>query len=84
MRSKLKRAVLVVLAAWDGMPMPEKPLVSAVQAHARPERPTDGDVAEAIKDCEAAGYIQGATDDFSQERTWTLTDKGIHQARKLR
>lgn len=84
MKAKLKRAVLIVLAAWDGMPMPEKSLVSAAQSNVRPASPTEGDVGEAIRDCEAEGYIQGATDDFSQERTWTLTDKGVHQARKVR
>ena len=84
MRAKLKRAVLVVLAAWDGLPMAEGSLVSAAQSHARPAAPTAGDVAEAIRDCEAEGYIQGATDDFSQERSWTLTEKGVHQARKVR
>ena len=83
LRTRLKRGVLLVLHAWDGMPMVEDALVSAVQSHARPERPTEADVREAIRDCEAAGLILGVTDDFLGERSWTLTGKGRHQARQL-
>lgn len=84
MKAKLKRGILLVLHAWDGMPMPEWSLVSAVQANARPDRPTEGDVSDALKDCEAEGYVSGLTDGFSRERSWTLTQKGEHQARQLR
>lgn len=84
MRTQLKRGVLLVLAAWDGMPMPEGSVISAVQAHARPEKPTDADVTEALKDCESEGYISGVTDDFEKSRTWSLTEKGKHKARQLR
>jgi len=84
MRAKLKRGVLLVLQAWDGLPMVEASLLQAVRLHARPAEPTDGDLVEALKDCEAEGYVQGATDAFTQERSWTLTEKGIHKARQLR
>jgi len=76
--------VVLVLHAWDGMPMPEEALVSAVQAHARPQAPTESDVLEALRDCEAAGLVTGVTDDFSGERSWSLTTKGEHQARQMR
>lgn len=84
MKAKLKRGILLVLSAWAGLPMPEGSLVSAVQSHARMERPTEGDVLDALKDCEAEGYVSGATDEFSGERSWTLTDKGVHKARQVR
>lgn len=84
MRTKLKRGILLVLLSWDGMPIVESSLVSAVQAHARPSAPTGADVSEALQDVESEGFVTGVTDSFSQERSWTLTEKGIHQARKLR
>lgn len=73
-----------MLHAWDGMPMDEASLCTAVRAHAKPDRPTDSDVAEALKECEMEGYVMGVTDGFSKERSWSLTQKGEHQARQLR
>jgi len=84
LRTVCKRGVVLVLHAWDGLPMPEGALVSAVQAHARPLTPTESDVLEAVKDCEATGLVVGVTDEFTRERTWSLTAKGEHQARQLR
>jgi hypothetical protein len=84
MKAKLKRSILIVLLACDGQPMPEAALVEAVRLNVRPSEPVEDDVVDALKDCRAEGYVQGVTDEFSQEHTWTLTDKGIHQARKLR
>lgn len=84
MRPRLKRAVLLVLLACDCEPMPEEAMISAVGLSVRPSEPTDGDIAEAVRDCEAEGYITGATDDFTREKTWTLTLKGTHKARQLR
>ncbi len=84
MKAKLKRGILLVLLSWDGMPMDEASLVSAVQAHARPGQPTLADVSEALKDVEAGGYVAGVTDSFLGQRTWTLTAQGVHQARQMR
>jgi hypothetical protein len=84
MKIKLKRGILLVLLSWDGQPMQEATLVSAVQTHARPAQPTEDDVRDALKDLSAEGYVFGATDDFTQEHTWTLTTSGVHQARKMR
>lgn len=84
MKAQLKRAVLVVLLACDGVPMPEAALVSAVGIAVRPMAPTEGDCREALKDCEAEGYVSGVTDEFSESRSWTLTEKGTHKARQLR
>ena len=81
---RLKRGVLIVLLTWDGQPMDENSLVTAVQLNVRPFDPTEDDVREALKDVAAAGFVQGATDDFTRVRTWTLTVSGIHQARKVR
>lgn len=84
MKAKLKRAVLVVLLACDGVPMPQSALVSAVGLAVRPACPTRSDVEEAIKDVEAEGYASGVTEDLTGEVTWTLTEKGVHKARQLR
>lgn len=84
MKFRLKRALLIIVAGFDGQPIPEASLISAAQAMQRHESPSDGDVKDALKDCEAEGYLTAATDDFTKERSWTLTDKGVHQARKLR
>ena len=80
MRERLKRIILLALQACSGMPMPEAALLSAAQNR---ERATDADVSEALKDVEAAGYVQGSTDDLTG-RSWTLTEKGVHKARQLR
>jgi hypothetical protein len=82
MRPKLKRSVLIVLASWGG-PMPERPLASAVSVNSA-LRPTEADFQEALRDCEAEGYIAGLTDEFSGERSWGLTEKGKFKARELR
>ena len=85
MKAKLKRSILLVLLACDGMPMPEAALLSAVALNARPDEPTDDDIGNALKDCQAEGFVLGATDDFSKERTWSLAEpKGVHKARQLR
>ena len=62
--------------------MPQGALVQAVKQLARPGQPTTADVEEALKDVEADGYAQGASDDLA-ETTWTLTTKGVHKARQL-
>lgn len=84
MRANLKRGCLLILQAYDGLPMPESALLSAMATHARPSQPTEADCREALRDCEAEGYVSGALDTFDQARSWTLTEKGIHKARSLR
>ena len=82
MKKHLKQFVLLALKACDGLPMPQSALVQAVKQLARPGQPTTADVEDALKDIEAEGYTQGASDDIS-ETTWTLTAKGVHKARTL-
>jgi hypothetical protein len=84
MKSKLKHCLLAVLHACDGLPMPETALLSAVHLHARPERPSDSDILDALVDLESKGYAAGLTDGLTNERTWTLTGKGTHKAREMR
>ena len=84
MRKNLKRGCLLVLLAYDGLPMPETALLSAMATHARPDRPSHGDCRDALLECEAEGYIAGVTDTFDNTCSWTLTDKGTHKARSLR
>jgi hypothetical protein len=82
MRMRLKICILKSLLAADGVPMPEASLIGAVQTMARPVFPTDGDVIEALKEAERELYCAGVTDDLTG-RSWTLTEKGVHKARKL-
>jgi len=84
MKSKLKRSLLAVLHACDGLTMPETALLSAVHLHARPERPSDGDIIDALHDIEIKGFAAAVTDELTNERTWTLTAKGTHRAREMR
>ena len=78
----IRRGVLKVLLACDGVPMPEPALLSAVVEFVRP-RPTGNDVLAVISDLEGRGFIAGLSDELTSERTWTLTDKGTHRAREL-
>ena len=84
MRATLKRGCLLILAAYDGLPMPESALLSAMATHARPHQPTEADCRDALRDCEAEGFCAGHLDTFDNSRSWTLTEKGIHKARSLR
>ena len=84
MKTDLRTAALVILLGLDGEPMPESALLSAMQSACRHLKPALGDAADALADCESGGYVARATDEFTRTRTVTLTDKGIHQARKTR
>jgi hypothetical protein len=84
MKAKLLRAILISLLQCDGVPMPESALIAAAQILCRPVEPTDGDVRDQIKTLQGDGYIEGVTDELTQERTWSLTTKGTHKARQLR
>jgi hypothetical protein len=81
--TKLRILILKSLLACDGQPMPEVALISAVQMLARPLTPTDGDVIVALGAVQRERFAEGVTDDFTKERSWTLTVSGVHQARKL-
>jgi hypothetical protein len=84
MSAKILRAILVALLKCDGQPMPEESLITAVQLVCRPDEPTDCDVTDKMKTLASEGFISGATDDLTKERSWTLTAKGVHKARQLR
>jgi hypothetical protein len=81
--AKIFRALLLSLLRCDGLPMPEDALIEAAQLVCRPSQPTDADLRDKLKTLEAEQYINGTTDTLTRERTWTLTDKGIHKARQL-
>jgi DNA-binding MarR family transcriptional regulator len=83
MRQHLKKFILLALNQADGLPFPESALAQAVKQLARPGQPTSADVADALRDCEADGFISGVTDELTHERTWTLTARGVHKARQL-
>ncbi len=83
MKTELKKQLLRALNQADGVPFPESALAQAVKQLVRPAQPTSAEVALALKDCEAEGYVNGITDDFIQERSWTLTEKGKHKAIQL-
>ncbi len=84
MKIRLKRSILAVLHACDGLPMPETALIGAVHLHIRPDRPSDSDILDALQDVEVKSYASAVTDELTQERTWTLTAKGTHKARQMR
>jgi hypothetical protein len=77
---------LASLLSEDGTAagVPQEALLSAVQGMVRHMRPTLSDAEEALRECEAGGYCQGATDLFLEDSLWVLTPKGIAQARQLR
>ena len=83
MKAGLKRSLLAVLLAADGVPVPESALLEAARIHSRPLEAADAEVLDALRDLEADRYAAGDTDDI-QGRTWTLTVKGTHQARQIR
>jgi DNA-binding PadR family transcriptional regulator len=82
MRAQLKRAVLLVLNSF-GEPVARPALLSAVLSMERHARPAQADAEEALRDCESAGLVAGARDEFLDETTYTLTVKGQHKARQL-
>ena len=84
MSAKIIRAILFALLKCDGQPFPEESLITAVQLVCRPEEPTESDVTDKMKTLASDGFISGATDELTKERTWTLTTKGVHKARQLR
>jgi len=81
MKPRLKRSLLAVLYACNGLPFPEPTLLTAARLHARPHAPTDRDLLDALHELEAHGYTAGITDELTNERTWTLTMKGMHRAK---
>lgn len=81
--ANLKRSILLVIKSWDGMPMPQRSVITAAQAHAGQPRPTDSDMSDALRACETEGYITGTVDEFSGEQVWLLTAKGIIKAQQL-
>jgi hypothetical protein len=83
MKQALKRFILITLNQCDGLPLPEAALISAVESLARPGRPTEADIQDALKDVESSGYVAGVSDDLTG-RSWTLTTTGTHKARQLR
>jgi len=82
MKTKLKRSLLAVLNACEGLPFPESALLTAGRLHARPYRPTDSDLLDALQDLERQGFAAAITDELTNERTWMLTTKGTHRARE--
>ena len=84
MKLKLKRAILAVLNACDGVPAPEIALLCAVRVHAQPDQPSESDMLDALREVESKRYAAAVTDELTNDRTWTLTAKGVHKAREGR
>ena len=82
MKAKLNCAILRALLACDGLPMPESALLGAVRALSRPAGLTEGDLLEALHEVEARGFVSGASDELTGERSWILTLKGVLRARE--
>jgi len=83
MRGLLKKYILQSLDRANGLPFVESNLAQAVKLMARPAIPTSADVALALAECESEGYVSGITDEFTHEKTWTLTEKGKHRVANL-
>src|ERR1041385_1479924 len=70
MKLELKRSILSVLNACDGVPAPEVALLTAVRIHAQPEQPTESDILDALGDIERKRFAAAVTDELTGERTW--------------
>lgn len=84
MRLKIKICILKALLACDGQSMPEASLLAAVCLMLRPAEATENDFAVALNEVSNERYALGVTDDFTKERSWTLTKNGEHKARQLK
>lgn len=83
-RANIEKNILRALNAADGVPLPQSALVQVVQSLSLPDRPTMGDVLDALRSAEGKSLVAGASDkDGINETSWTLTDKGTHKARQL-
>lgn len=81
MRAKIKKTLLVALLQSDGVPMPDEALVSAGINFTHPN-PGRAEVESVVKELETNQFISRADNEITG-RSWTLTDKGQHQAQKL-
>jgi hypothetical protein len=80
--SDTKRFVLRALWRLNNVPWPDGLLDEAIKQGVLP-RPLQSEIAQAKRELETAGYIQGQRDDLDGMLTWTLTGKGRHKAREL-
>lgn len=78
----IKRLLLRALLRLNGMPCPDAILEDTAR-HGIVPRPLESDIAQAKRELERAGFIQGNLDDLDGLLTWTLTDKGQHKAKQL-
>jgi hypothetical protein len=83
MKAKLKKFILEALLACDGVPMPETALVAHLQNASRPHRASVIECEVAMKELEIEHWIAGLHDDLTQEKSFTLTEKGKHKAVQL-
>lgn len=79
---KIKRLVLKVLLACDGVPMGGEILDGVIKTQLVP-RPLASDIEIARNDLESGGYIIGTRDDVDGGVTWALTTKGILKAKQV-
>ncbi len=82
MRNRLKIAILLAVDARDGRPFPEQALYASAAVGVG-ERITRADFDGALRDLETRGLVQGLTSGVTDERTWTLTAAGQHEAARL-
>ena len=71
----MKALILIILKRLHPYPAPE----AVILAEARQERghAGDGELADALADLRAKGYIEAVYDDLSEDRRWHLTEKGL-------
>jgi hypothetical protein len=80
--NETKRFVLRALWRLNGIPWPDALVDDAIKQGVVP-RPLQSEIAQAKRELETGGYIQGHRDDLDGMLTWMLTDKGRHKAKEL-
>ncbi len=80
--NEIKRFMLRALGRLNGIPWPDALLDDAIKQGLLP-RPLQSEIAQAKRELESRGYIQGHRDELDESLTWTLTDKGRHKAKEL-
>jgi hypothetical protein len=80
--SDIKRFLLRALLRLNGLPWPDA-LLDEAAGRAVVPRPLQSDIAEAKRELESQGYLQGDRDELDGTLSWTLTGKGRHKARQL-
>lgn len=70
----MKRVLLLILRRLHPHPAPEA--ILRMEARLQLGRAGDGELADALADLRAKGYVEFSEEELSGDRVWTLTAKG--------